>query len=114
MGCSGQTTQSGYGQLTGTVTFAGVDCPPGRIQVPPCSGPYPDHEINIYKDDGRTVAAKTISDKDGMFAAVLQPGSYVIYAFGSVSNPNIKTPQIIIMESGKTVIFNIRIDTGIR
>ncbi|MEW6003028.1 MAG: carboxypeptidase-like regulatory domain-containing protein [Nitrospirota bacterium] len=103
------------GLLTGTVTFTGVPCPPDRMRVPPCDGPYPNYEVLIYKEDGKTIFARTLTDRDGIFKIRLPLGRYIIYSkqFNSVSKTT-EVPNLIKLEAGKTTHININIDTGIR
>ncbi|MFQ6080515.1 MAG: carboxypeptidase-like regulatory domain-containing protein [Candidatus Bathyarchaeia archaeon] len=110
------TKEKGF--LEGTVWFIGVPCPPEEIsgrkpQVPPCDGSYPNYEITVYKTDGKTMVAKTVSDEDGNYKIPLNPGNYVIYTQNEPLKDDIKTNQVTI-ESEKTTKLDLIIDTGIR
>lgn len=110
-----ETKEKGF--LEGTVTFMGTPCPPGEIsgrpQVPPCDGPYPNHEVIVYKSDGKTVVTKVVSNEKGVYKVSLNSGSYVIYTQNGPFANNVKTNKVTI-ESGKTTKLNLVIDTGIR
>ncbi len=106
------------GFLEGRVWFIGVPCPPEEIngckpQVPPCDGPYPNYEITVYKTDGKTIVAKTISDEDGYYQISLDPGNYYIYTQNGPLKDHIKTNQVTI-ESCITTKLDLIVDTGIR
>jgi len=105
--------ESKFGNLEGTVNFIGTACP-GERKGPPCTGPYPNYEIIIYNEDGKTVEKKIFSNEDGNYNTELEQGIYIIYIqqheFGKMKQI---TKQITI-NSGQTSKFDIRIDTGIR
>lgn len=106
-------TAKGHGLLTGTATFMGVPCPPDGMKVPPCDGPYPDYEVIVYAVDGKTVVARTLTDKNGRFRVELPEGDYVVYAIG-FERRTLHIPNHIDIKAGKTVQLDINIDTGIR
>jgi len=59
-------TKKEKGFLEGTVTFIGTPCSEKiNHSVPPCDGIYPNYEVIVYKTDGKTIVAKTISDENG-------------------------------------------------
>lgn len=105
----------GEGTIVGIVLFSGVPCPPDRLKVPPCDGPYPDYEVIIYKHDGMTVAARIRTDKEGGYRVAVPSGTYVIYSRGlNLSGKTEDIPNTIAVEEGKSTQFNVRIDTGIQ
>jgi hypothetical protein len=121
MGCAWETPRQvkgprGQGMLTGTVIFSGVPCAPGMGTVPPCDGPYPDYEVIVYKKDGKTVAAKTRTDKDGRFSISLSEGDYLLYSkkFRTMERKSLDAPHTVIIRQGKTEHLDMIIDTGIK
>ena len=94
--------------MEGRVCFIGVSCSPEEIsgrnsEVPPCDDPYPNYKIAVYKTDGKTIVAKTISDEDGYYKISLDPGNYYIYTQNGPLKDDIKTNQVTI-EGGITKI----------
>jgi len=102
-----------FGNLEGTVNFIGTACP-GERKGPPCSGPYPNYEIIIYNEDGKTVEKTIFSNEDGNYNTELEQGVYVIFIqereFGTMK----ETPNQITINSDQITQFDITIDTGIR
>ena len=69
------------GFVDGKVEFRGVPCQPGQtdFKVPPCSGPYPNYEVKIFRPDTGTEPVLSIkTGPDGRFRSELPPGDYVI------------------------------------
>ncbi len=68
------------GNLEGQVFFRGTPCNPDSFyyRVLPCSGPYPNHEINIYLDkndenQNKIPVTKIKTDLNGNFKTLLTP-----------------------------------------
>jgi hypothetical protein len=99
----------GTGVLEGTVTFIGLPCRDSN--VPPCSGPYPDYEVGVYAQDGRTYVASAIAGGDGRYSIRLEEGNYVVY---SPSGPVEVAKHAVSIAQGRTTILNLTMDTGIR
>jgi len=105
--------ESKFGNLEGTVNFIGTACPDER-KGPPCSGPYPNYEIIIYNEDGKTVEKTIFSNEDGNYNTELEQGVYVIFIQEREFATMKETPNQITINSDQTSQFDIRIDTGIR
>jgi len=102
------TEQEPEGILVGTVWFIGAPC--GDNEIPPCEGglrPHPNYQINIYRDDGVTLAAQTSSDADGNYRIGLAPGDYVI-------DPPGKYFYEVTVVSKETAEVDLVVDTGVR
>jgi len=96
------------GVLQGTVWFIGAPC--GDNEVPPCEGgyrPHPNYQIDIYRDDGLTLAAQTSSDADGNYRIGLALGDYVI-------DPPGKYFYEVAVVSKETTEVDLVVDTGVR
>jgi len=94
----------------GTVSLIRVPC--GDYAVPPCEcegdyGPYPDYQIDIYRDDGVTLAAQTSSDADGNYRIGLPPGDYIIDTPG-------KYFYEVTIVSKETTELDLCVDRGMR
>ena len=106
------------GILEGVVTFLGTPCYSQEVsgrkpRVPPCSGPYPNYEITIYKADAKSIAAKTVTDSAGDNKVSLNPGKYVIYAQNGPLEQDRKAHQLTISAKKRTRLHLV-IDTGVR
>lgn len=103
--------------LQGVVYFVGKPCSPNTssFSVPPCSGPYPNYEITIYAQDGKTVVSKIKTDSNGNFETLLNPGTYVIFTTVStgISPSSQKSNQFKIEQGKITVLPTLTIDTGL-
>ena len=102
------------GTLEGTVNYEGLACPPNNFKIPPCSGPYPNYEVVIYKNDNQTIVAQTRSDAGGHYKIELDKGSYVIKVKSNQFNKAIETLTQVTIEPNKNTKFNINIISGIR
>lgn len=117
---SNVTATTNSWNLEGKVFFKGSPCNPSSpfFKVPPCTGPYPNYEVNIYSDNDsnnskKTLIATTKTDADGNYRILLEPGQYVIYIKAGKFPYNIKANSFTI-EEGKTTMLDLTIDTGIR
>jgi len=102
------TEQEPEGILVGSVWFIGAPC--GDNEVPPCEGgyrPHPNYQIDIYRDDGLTLAAQTSSDANGNYRIGLAPGDYVI-------DPPGKYFYEVTVVSRETAEVDLVVDTGVR
>jgi len=100
--------------LEGSVHFRGKPCPPSAFySVPPCSGPYPNYELNIYAEDGKTLISKTKTDSIGNFRMSLKSGKYIIYTRAGPTLGDIKSTHVTIEESGITRLPTLTVDTGL-
>jgi hypothetical protein len=106
--------------LEGQVFFKGTPCNPDSFyyKVPPCSGPYPNFEIDIYSDKtdenrNKILVTKIKTDLNGNFKTLLAPGNYVIYTKAGKFSSDIKTYEFVI-EENKNAKLDIFVDTGVR
>ena len=101
--------------LQGTVNFKGKPCAPNSpsFRVPPCSGPYPGYEIEIYTDE-KNIITKAKTDVNGNFKLLLKPGKYLIYTRSGISKSNLKTTYFAIEKGKQTILPAIIVDTGLR
>ncbi len=106
------TKEKGF--LEGTVTFIGTPCSEKiNHSVPPCDGIYPNYEVIVYKTDGKTIVAKTVSDENGNYKISLKPGNYIIYTQNGPFKDDVELNRVIIV-NGKITKLDLIIDTGIR
>jgi hypothetical protein len=103
------------GNVTGTVTFHGVPCPPesNANKVPPCQGPYPHYEVKIYEKSGAEIEATTQTDEAGMFSVRLPPGQYKILAQNGITADDMQMYDFAV-EKGKKTVVDITVNTGIQ
>ncbi len=81
---SGFTPGSEPGHLAGKVSFVGTPCAKGG-KTPPCDGPYANYEIEVFREDGKTLETRTVSNSDGGYFVLLPRGRYVIYTSTGLS-----------------------------
>jgi hypothetical protein len=117
---SNVTATTNSWNLEGKVFFKGSPCNPSStfFKVPPCTGPYPNYEVNIYSDNSnnnskKTLIATTKTDVNGNYRILLEPGQYVIYTKAGKFPANINS-NIFMIEEGKITTLDLTIDTGIR
>ena len=100
--------------IKGTVYFVGSECPPtSSIRVPPCSGPYPGYNVEVYDEDGTTIVKRALTDAMGKFTVSLEPGRYIIYTQAGPFASHRLTNEIVVNEN-QVVEKDLTIDTGIR
>ena len=113
------TANTNSWNLEGKVFFKGSSCNPSStfFKVPPCTGPYPNYEVNIYSNNNnnseKTLIATTKTDADGNYRILLEPGQYVIYTKAGKFPANVNS-NIFMIEEGKITTLDLMIDTGIR
>ena len=113
-GCA-QKAKAETGTLQGTVTL-GPLCPVEPCQVTPAQkGKALEAVLIIAYDRQESVVIKETSpDENGNYKLELEPGIYRIdtnrFGIGSVSG----VPKDVVIEAGKMVTLDIRVDTGIR
>ena len=78
-----------------------------------CNGPYPNYEIKIYENDGKTLHNTTFTDENGNYVILLSPGKYFVHTeeFGPDFQPEEKINVIDIRDDTE---FDILIKSGIR
>jgi hypothetical protein len=100
--------------VKGTVYFIGSECPPtASIRVPPCSGPFPGYNVEVYDEDGTTLVKRVMTDAMGKFTVSLEPGHYIIYTQAGPF-PSHKLANEIVVNENQVVEKDLNIDTGIR
>jgi hypothetical protein len=100
--------------LEGNVYFRGNPCPPSAFSTtPPCSGLYPNYEIVIYSEDGKTVASKAKTDANGNFKTLLNTGNYIIKTRAGPSSTDVKSTQFTITKCDITQLGTLVVDTGL-
>jgi hypothetical protein len=113
-GCiSARDTTAGI--LEGNVSIGPI-CPVERLDQPCITPPeaYEARKILVFGDEGKTLV-KTVNIKgNGYYRTELNPGTYVVDINHIGIDRSADVPAIIAVRSGKTVILNITIDTGIR
>ncbi len=108
------------GNLEGQVFFRGIPCNPDSFyyRVLPCSGPYPNYEINIYLDkndenQNKIPVTKIKTDLNENFKTLLTPGKYLIYTKAGKFSSDIKTYKFVV-EEDKNTKLDLFVDTGVR
>ena len=104
------------GILQGTVTI-GPLCPVENPKDPTCKPKpelYTSHKLVILDKDGSV--AKTVDiDGNGNYQTYLMPGSYLVdFSPHDIGRPGAFKPPTAIIESDKTTLLDIHIDTGLR
>jgi hypothetical protein len=102
------------GRVSGTVQFHGLNCQPGQpdFNVPPCTGPYPNYKVEIYKGDGKTLATTAMTDPQGSYRIDLPDGEYVIYTQSGPMESNRKEHRFNV-QGGHILNLNLDVSTGI-
>ncbi len=118
VGCG--KTPPANGTLKGTVTIGPitpVERPGDNTPVSP--EVFSARKIIVYKVDGITII-KTLDIQQigqtatGTYEISLSPGVYVVGIKPNGIDRSGEVPKTITVESGKTIILDINIDTGIR
>lgn len=113
----GETTNwKTYGTLAGKVSI-GPNCPVERVDMPcPASSEaYASREFLVLSSDQKQTIASFHANANGNYSVSLPASNYVVVSaqtgMGYLSKD---LPHTVTLESGKTVILNIDVDTGIR
>jgi hypothetical protein len=103
------------GVLQGNVTI-GPLCPvePCRTSPGQMEKVYELRKILIYDANRQSVLDEVNIDKNGTYRIDLNPGKYVVDIKIIGIDKSAEVPKEINIESGKTVVLDIDIDTGIR
>ena len=112
LGCGKQ-----LGMLRGSVTFSGLPCTEGQadFKTPPCTGPYPGYEVEVYqKSNLLEPLSTTTTDNEGIFNLVLEPGEYVIRSQDGVDKRNNQKNTAFVIEKDELTTVTIRINTGMQ
>lgn len=103
------------GLVKGTVTFSGKPCAQGTdMVVPPCSGPYPNYIVEVFKkgDLSKPVATST-TGAQGEFMLPLEQGDYVIFSQNGI-DPESKKETPFTVVKGAEVAVSVTVSTGIQ
>jgi hypothetical protein len=102
------------GLVTGTVTFSGKPCQGSTVTVPPCSGPYANYKVEVYKKgDHSTVIATTVTGAKGEFTLPLEAGEYVIYSQRGVEADDVRENAFTVVKK-QEVKIEFAVSTGIQ
>ena len=101
------------GTIAGTVSFIGVPCPPDEIVGPPCNGRYPDYEVEVYRRERPTLAARTMSDATGHYEVELRAGDYLIFTRNGIRETDLARHEVTVV-AGEVTTLDLVIDIGIR
>jgi hypothetical protein len=100
--------------VKGTVFFTGADCPPTNARkVPPCSGPYPGYEVNVYAEGIKDPIKRVKTDSNGNYFVPLEPGRYIISIQAGPLESQKQANQVVVNEN-QIIQKDLDIDTGIR
>ena len=103
------------GSVSGTINFSGKPCKPedADYSVPPCSGPWPNKEVEIFKSDDTSSPLKTVTtDAEGKFSADLSVGEYVIFTQDG-TDPEDQAENTFDVKGGKNTEMDLTINTGV-
>jgi|GEM_PF-5551566 len=104
---------SSKGLLTGYVTY--YPCRPvERPTDMPCTGNAHNYTVTVYALDNKTIAGQTNSDMHGIYQMELEPGKYNVVIPTSAIFHNIMKSNLLKIDTNKTTVFNITMDSGIR
>src|ERR687889_75515 len=96
----GNESSSMIAGVRGTVYFNGMDCPPTAAKtVPPCSGPYPEYNLTIFAQDGKTIITTVKTDMMGNYSVSLEPGHYIIYVQTGPLKSQMEPDNLILKEN---------------
>ena len=101
------------GAISGFVNYVGDNCTLNSkddIVTPPCTGPFPKHEIRLYNTDGYTVAKKAITKSDGSYHFEMTPGDYIIYTAEEQKGKVVDKKNFIGVRPGKTEKFDFEVN----
>lgn len=100
------------GNLSATVFFSGAACnPQQKMKIPPCSGPYSNYLVKIFKK-GNGVVASVLSDSDGKISLSLPAGEY--YWLQNEKSISPAHPVSFVILPNQTITTEFIIDTGLR
>jgi len=111
------STEIKTGWIQGRITIGPLRPGPVRIdeQEPePPAELFASHKIVLLNPNGETKIKEAAIDAKGNYKVSISPGDYLVdvqphdIGFGNF------TPQSVTVESGKSVLHNIDIDTGMR
>jgi hypothetical protein len=103
------------GKLSGKVQYRGLPCQVGQpdYNVPPCSGFYPNYEVQVYLEGQMDKPVLTVkSAEDGGYFADLPVGAYVIR---TQNGPQAKhqSENKFKITAGETTEVNLTVSTSI-
>lgn len=108
----GALTSAVYSGVKGISTI-GPTCPAIKEGDPTCED-KPFSAYIIVKNNSGKVVTQTISRPDGLFALVLEPGTYTIEKAGGATTMPYLEPKIVTVPRDKIVEVAILFDSGIR
>lgn len=105
----------GTGTLSGHMDIGPV-CPVERVGEPcqPTPEMFAAHPIQIYNSNQTTLVQTLTPDASGNFSTTLPAGVYYVSTPTSRVGSVTGLPVVVRVESGKSVVVNVSIDTGIR
>ena len=103
------------GVLEGTVTI-GPLCPVEPCQITPeeLAETYATRKVIVYNAERSSVIKELSLDKTGKYKTELIPGQYIVDINHAGMDRSSDVPKAVIIESARTTIVNISIDTGLR
>lgn len=104
------------GKLMGIVAFSGLPCQPGQpdFNVPPCTGPYPNYKVEVYKSGDETnPKTSATTDARGYYSIELPAGDYVVFSQNGPKETNRLTHKVHV-DAGGTASLDFSISTGIQ
>lgn len=108
-------TELNFGILQGNVTIGPitpVEKPGENPTVPP--DVYEARKIMVYDENRESLVIQVDIDNQGNYKVELMPGTYTIDINRLGVDHSSEVPKVIKIESGKTIVLDIDIDTGIR
>lgn len=114
-----QTSISKMGTVTGKVKFSPVQPGPVRPNEPEADPSVMQkinaaHKVRILGEDGKKVIREVEINSQGIYKAELEPGIYFLQIIPPSMGKVQKQSQRIEVTAGKTIQFDISVDTGIR
>ena len=112
-GCASETQEPGT--LEGNVTIGPiwpVERPGEQKPIPP--EVYEARKVMVYDKSGKRLIEEVNLSSDGYYSVQLKPETYTIDINHIGIDSSSEVPKQIVIESSKTVVLNIDIDTGIR
>ena len=114
-----QTSISKMGTVTGKVKFSPVQPGPVRPNEPEADPSVMQkinaaHKVRILGEDGKKVIREVEINSQGIYKVELEPGIYFLQIIPPSMGKVQKQSQRIEVTAGKTIQFDISVDTGIR
>ncbi|HEY6844311.1 MAG TPA: hypothetical protein VI391_09095 [Thermoanaerobaculia bacterium] len=100
------------GRLAGLVTI-GPNCP-GPTDCPTPPSAYTLRKILVYTADRAQLVVTVDIDNQGLYAADLIPGTYLVDLKGVGADRTSDLPKTVDIHAHVTTTLNVNIDTGLR